>query len=122
MLVNGELKTRQERLDGTLLNHGGTITIRWVDKYGKPMPYFVYEFQVKRVPLNGEVVVLSDGIIIRGGNDVEYPEYYSSSGTYIDIAEVTFYTTDNQQVGSTRKIGRIICANDKQNEYYPPKE
>ena len=86
------------------------------------MPYFRYDITVARVPLNGEVVILSDGIIIRGGNDVEYPEYYHTSGQNIVIAKTKWYTPDNQQISSNRSLGSIVCRSAEQEEYYPPKE
>lgn len=83
------------------------------------MTFFRYEIKVLRVPLNGEVVVLSDGIIIRGGDDVEYPEYYNPMGQFVDIAEATYYTPENQKIGSARPLGTIVCRNEQKEEYYP---
>ena len=82
------------------------------------MPYFRYEIEVARKPLHGEVAVLSDGIIIQGGTDVEYPDY-GTSGSFVTIAKVKFYKPDNTPIGGTRSLGNISCAADQQNEYYP---
>ena len=121
LLVNGELKTTYDRLDGTQLNRGGIMTMRWVDNQRNPMPYFRYEIQVLREPLNGAVAVLSDGIIIQGGADMEYPEYYNPNGSFVTIAKATFYTPENQKIG-TQTFGRIVCREEQQAEYYPTKE
>ncbi len=82
------------------------------------MPYFVYKIDVEREPKNGEVVVLSDGVIIQGG-DEEYPEY-NPAGTYVRIALITFYTTAGERISS--KAVLIVCPTNQQSEYYPIKE
>lgn len=83
------------------------------------MPYFVYKIDVERVPAGGEVVVLSDGLIIKGG-DMEYPERYSPNGNYITLATITFYTPAGKRISNTTV--KIVCERDQQNEYYPLKE